>query len=107
MAKGNGFEEIWYRNCFADMAPATAVAIFVPVPRCLSSPRRSEKSDGCHYRLSPQGVGFPPEITPPTFIWRDPDEAANRWRIDVVFADGSPETRFESRGEPFHIAEID
>jgi hypothetical protein len=53
------------------------------------------------------GSVFPPEITPPTFIWRDADDAAKRWWIDVVFADGSPETRIESPSEPFHIGEID
>jgi len=53
------------------------------------------------------GSIFPPEITPPTFIWRDAAQTANLWRIDVVFADGSPAMRFESHGEPLKIGDID
>ena len=32
---------------------------------------------------------FPPEITPPTFLWRDPIESNTTWQIDVTFADHS------------------
>ncbi len=53
------------------------------------------------------GSIFPPEITPPTFIWRDAAEAANLWRIDVTFADGSAGMRFESLGAGLSIGEID
>jgi hypothetical protein len=45
------------------------------------------------------GSIFPPEITAPAFIWRDSSEAANLWRIEVKFADGSAAMQFESRGE--------
>ena len=31
---------------------------------------------------------FPPEITPPTFIWRDAAKSATHWRIEISFADG-------------------
>src|SRR5208282_957797 len=50
---------------------------------------------------------FPPEIGPPTFMWRDAAEQAARWQIDVVFGDGSPGIHVESRGEPMRIGEID
>ena len=40
----------------------------------------------------------PPEITPPTFLWRDPADAATEWLIDVVFADGSPAIHANSKG---------
>jgi Tfp pilus assembly protein PilF len=50
---------------------------------------------------------FPPEITPPTFIWHDAAKAANLWRIDATFADGSARMRFESRGPRLSIGEID
>lgn len=53
------------------------------------------------------GSIFPPEITPPTFIWHDSSNAANRWRIDFTFADGSVAMHFESRGEPLQVGEID
>ena len=40
------------------------------------------------------GSIFPPEITPPTFLWHDGAEPADRWRIDVSFADGSAPLHF-------------
>ena len=49
---------------------------------------------------------FPPEITPPTFIWHDAS-AAIGWRIDIGFADGSPAIRVQSKGDPPDIGEID
>jgi hypothetical protein len=50
---------------------------------------------------------FPPEITPPTLLWRDANTSAKSWRIDVTFADGSKPIRVESRGEGMKIGEID
>jgi tetratricopeptide (TPR) repeat protein len=50
---------------------------------------------------------FPPEIAPPTFLWRDANTFAKSWRIDVTFADGSKPIRVESRGEGMKIGEID
>ena len=53
------------------------------------------------------GSIFPPEITPPTFIWRDEDASARTWRIDVSFADGSKPVHTTSQGEPMRIGDID
>ena len=50
---------------------------------------------------------FPPEITPPTFIWHDADEKTDRWRIEVRFHDGSAPVRVDSPGPPMTIGEID
>src|SRR5271169_1475439 len=50
---------------------------------------------------------FPPEITPPTFLWRDPERAATTWRIAVAFTDGSPTIHVTSPGERMQIGEID
>jgi tetratricopeptide (TPR) repeat protein len=50
---------------------------------------------------------FPPEITPPTFIWRDNSKGVRRWRIEVRFNDGAPPVRTESSGPPISIGEID
>ncbi len=50
---------------------------------------------------------FPPEITPPTFLWRDADRTATTWRIDVAFADGSPAVHVISPGKRMQIGEID
>ena len=53
------------------------------------------------------GSIFPPEITPPTFIWRDADISAKTWRVDIAFADGAPPVHANSHGEPMRIGEID
>ncbi len=53
------------------------------------------------------GSIFPPEITAPTFLWRDASGTARRWRIDVAFGDGSAAIHAESRGERLRIGEID
>ncbi len=54
-----------------------------------------------------EGSVFPPEITAPTFLWRDPTENSKTWRIDVTFGDGSAGMRVISRGEGLRIGEID
>ncbi|MBI4893897.1 MAG: tetratricopeptide repeat protein [Acidobacteria bacterium] len=49
---------------------------------------------------------FPPEITAPTFIWRDPSRAT-RWRIEVRFQDGGAPLVADSAGEPLGPGESD
>jgi Flp pilus assembly protein TadD len=53
------------------------------------------------------GSVFPPEITPPTFLWRDASDAAKRWVIQVSFADHSEPIRVDTPGEHLQIGEID
>jgi len=53
------------------------------------------------------GSIFPPEITPPVFLWRDAAKAAQWWRIDVTFGDGSAPMHAASRGEHPHIGWTD
>jgi tetratricopeptide (TPR) repeat protein len=50
---------------------------------------------------------FPPEITAPTFLWRDPVVTANFWKLDIAFADGSTPIHVTSRGERMRIGRID
>ena len=50
---------------------------------------------------------FPPEITPPTFLWRDPGGTAKFWKLDIAFADGSAPIHVTSRGERMRIGRID
>jgi len=52
------------------------------------------------------GSIFPPEITPPTFLWRD-STAAKRWTIDITFADHTAPIRVDSTGAPPPLGEID
>src|SRR5271156_3489132 len=53
------------------------------------------------------GSIFPPEITPPTFLWRDAEASAKTWSIDITFADGSEPIHVSSHGDPIRIGEID
>jgi Tfp pilus assembly protein PilF len=53
------------------------------------------------------GSIFPPEITPPTFIWRDSSPQANRWRIEVAFGDGTARMHFLSAGQHLKTDAID
>ncbi|HLY42390.1 MAG TPA: tetratricopeptide repeat protein [Terracidiphilus sp.] len=56
------------------------------------------------YPLS--GSIFPPEITPPTFLWHDASQAAH-WTVEIRFADGSAPVRAQSAGARLKIGEID
>jgi tetratricopeptide (TPR) repeat protein len=50
---------------------------------------------------------FPPEITPPTFIWRDASPRSKVWDIEVAFSDGSSGMHAQTPGERLHLGEID
>jgi tetratricopeptide (TPR) repeat protein len=54
-----------------------------------------------------EGSIFPPEITPPTFLWRDGAKGVNLWRIDVSFGDGAAAIHATSQGERPRIGRID
>jgi Flp pilus assembly protein TadD len=53
------------------------------------------------------GSVFPPEITPPTFLWRDSSGEATHWVVEVSLAGGSGSIRIEAPGAPMQTGEID
>ncbi len=53
------------------------------------------------------GSVFPPDIAPPTILWRDGAEKADRWKIEVHFADGGPALQFDTAGERLQVGKID
>ena len=53
------------------------------------------------------GSVFPPEITPPTFLWRDASPTAKHWVIDVPFAGHGSEIRLEVPGDLMRPGELD
>jgi TPR repeat protein len=53
------------------------------------------------------GSIFPPEITAPTFLWRDSNGSVTSWRIDVTFPDGSKPIRIITAGDHMQVGEID
>lgn len=42
---------------------------------------------------------FPPDMAAPTFVWSDPTEDADTWRIDAVGGDGDDHVRVRTRGD--------
>lgn len=71
----------------ADPVPASSASISIDYPQ--------------------DGSIFPPDILPPTFIWRDADASAKSWRIAITFADGSKPIHATSHGERIQIGKID
>jgi len=53
------------------------------------------------------GSIFPPEITPPTFLWHDSGNGVTSWRIDVSFGPGVAPVHAISTGEHLRIGKID
>jgi tetratricopeptide (TPR) repeat protein len=54
-----------------------------------------------------EGSVFPPEITPPTFLWRDAAASATSWAIDISFPDRARGIRVKASADRMHIGEID
>jgi tetratricopeptide (TPR) repeat protein len=54
-----------------------------------------------------EGSIFPPDITAPTFLWRDANPEAGEWRIEVEFADHSAPIKVQSQGPLMHVGEVD
>ena len=53
------------------------------------------------------GSVFPPEITPPIFLWHDESTAAKRWIIEISFAGSSNSIRIDAAGDLMKQGETD
>ncbi len=53
------------------------------------------------------GSIFPPDIAPPTFLWRDEQPGAAHWTIEVQFTGKAAPVRAESEGELMQTGAID
>ncbi len=53
------------------------------------------------------GSIFPPDIAPPTFLWRETAGAATAWLIEVQFGERGPHVKEKPPGEKPRIGEID
>ena len=73
--------------------------------RDYEGPARQPEKITVDYPLD--GSLFPPEITSPTFLWRDPSEATKRWVIEVSFARHTGAIRAEAPGDHLQMGEID
>jgi tetratricopeptide (TPR) repeat protein len=54
-----------------------------------------------------EGSIFPPEITPPTFLWHDAAKGVSVWRIDVSFGAAPAAIHAISKGERMPIGMLD
>ena len=55
----------------------------------------------------PDRAIFPPEFTPPLFVWSDSNPSARFWRIKITFGRQIPAIEAESRGELPPVGPID
>jgi tetratricopeptide (TPR) repeat protein len=53
------------------------------------------------------GSVFPPELTPPAFLWRDSERTASAWTISIEFRDGSSAIVVNTSGECPRVGDID
>jgi tetratricopeptide (TPR) repeat protein len=53
------------------------------------------------------GSIFPPDITPPTFLWRETTAGAIAWRVEVLFGERGPHVKEKAAGEKPQIGEVD
>jgi|CZKY01.1.fsa_nt_gi tetratricopeptide (TPR) repeat protein len=91
------------------LGAATVLAAGTPAEPLLNADSRLPDSAIASITIDypEDGSIFPPEITPPTFLWRDAEASAKTWRIDITFADGSEPIHVNSYGDPMRIGEID
>ena len=53
------------------------------------------------------GSIFPPDIAPPTFLWRETTGGAIAWRVEVLFGERGHRVKQKSPGEKPQVGEID
>jgi tetratricopeptide (TPR) repeat protein len=101
----------WGGRVLVKRLGATVVFIgaLLAAPQPARKPHGADPASPAHITIDypEEGSIFPPEITPPTFLWRDSSDSAKIWRIDVDFADGSPPIRTKSNGPHMRVGEID
>ena len=50
---------------------------------------------------------FPPDLAPPTFLFRDGASGNTAWRIDITFASGAPPIQLAARTDWMKVGDID
>lgn len=53
------------------------------------------------------GSVFPPDITPPTFLWHDANSSAKHWAIQILFANRPTPVWIAAAGDPLKQGESD
>ena len=95
--------------CISVLAPLLISSIVSPTCSKVFGSTRAGGLEGTLWPISVdyplEGSIFPPGITPPTFIWRDP--TAISWQIQFAFVDHSAPVQVQTSGERMHIGPID
>ncbi len=85
------------------------LSTFVAYTAVLSRGREVKSSDpkaGISVEYPADGSIFPPDISPPTFLWRDTGQA-KIWLIEVSFAERARRIQVRSAGEKMTPGELD
>src|ERR1022692_3101592 len=70
------------------LAPGASDGVEAPRNQA-ASPPPGRAVAGVAIDYPEEGSIFPPEITPPTFLWRDAAKGVASWQIEVSFGDGA------------------
>jgi tetratricopeptide (TPR) repeat protein/Tol biopolymer transport system component len=84
-----------------------AAGVLLAMPAVFARERAGQQPAPITIDYPQEGSVFPPEITPPLFIWRDEARDAARWRIEIEFAGGGHRIRASSNGPRPEIGAID
>ncbi|HEY1218790.1 MAG: tetratricopeptide repeat protein [Bryobacteraceae bacterium] len=91
---------------------ACAISVFLvkgysPQPPSATDQPAANSLAGITVDYPNEGSLFPPDITAPTFLWRDAAESAHSWAIDVTFGDDRPPVHATAHGALMRVGEID
>jgi len=92
---------------------AAAVSVFLLEGYGPQSPSAADQSPAANSLAAitvdypAEGSLFPPDITPPTFLWRDAANSATSWAIDIAFTDNGPGIHAVAPGPLMRVGEID
>ncbi len=82
-------------------------ALLGELPAAQNNPARAQQPATITIDYPLDGSIFPPEITAPTFLWRDAEASSRVWLIDVAFDGRAPHLQAKTTGELMRIGEID
>jgi tetratricopeptide (TPR) repeat protein len=88
------------------LLPGLVLALAAGAPHGVEA-RRNPAPNPIAIDYPEEGSIFPPEITPPTFLWHDSGKGVAFWRIDVSFGGGPAAIHATSKGGRMRIGSID
>ena len=93
------------------LAGLAAVCLFLPLGRLRAASQRQSAPTASATKILVDypldGSVFPPEITPPTFLFRDTSATAKRWVVEIHLRNPQQVIRIDAAGEHYRPGEID